>query len=92
MEKICQFLGKKLEPEELNSVLKNSSFQAMKENNMSNYSLLKGQYFEENGQLLRKGKENILVPEVPVVSREHLPQVEKILEVLPSRRTEANYC
>ena len=32
------------------------------------------------------------VPEVPVVSREHLPQVEKILEVLPSRRTEANYC
>ena len=24
------------------------------------------------------------VPEVPVVSREHLPQVEKILEVLPS--------
>ena len=60
MEKICQFLGKKLEPEELNSVLKNSSFQAMKENSMSNYSLLKGQYFEENGQLLRKGKENIL--------------------------------
>jgi bile-salt sulfotransferase len=60
VEKICQFLGKKLEPEELNSVLKNSSFQAMKENSMSNYSLLKGQYFEENGQLLRKGKENIL--------------------------------
>ncbi|XP_005219519.1 sulfotransferase 2A1-like isoform X2 [Bos indicus] len=55
VEKICQFLGKKLEPEELNSVLKNSSFQAMKENSMSNYSLLKGQYFEENGQLLRKG-------------------------------------
>ena len=60
MEKICQFLGKKLEPEELNSVLKNNSFQAMKENNMSNYSLLKGKRFEENGQLLRKGKENIL--------------------------------
>ena len=56
MEKICQFLGKKLEPEELNSVLKNNSFQAMKENNMSNFSLLKGQYLEENGLLLRKGK------------------------------------
>ena len=26
------------------------------------------------------------VPEVPVVSREHLPQIEKIQEVLPSRR------
>ncbi|XP_015313658.1 sulfotransferase 2A1 isoform X1 [Bos indicus] len=55
VEKICQFLGKKLEPEELNSVLKNNSFQVMKENNMSNFSLLKGQYLEENGLLLRKG-------------------------------------
>ncbi|XP_043293859.1 sulfotransferase 2A1-like isoform X1 [Cervus canadensis] len=55
VEKICQFLSKKLEPEELDSVLRNSSFQAMKENNMSNLPLLKGRYFEENGQLLRKG-------------------------------------
>ena len=31
------------------------------------------------------------VPEVPVVSREHLPQLEKIQEVLPSRRDEANF-
>ena len=33
-----------------------------------------------------------LVPEVPVVSREHLPQLEKIQEVLPSRRDEAHLC
>ena len=32
------------------------------------------------------------VPEVPVVSREHLPQIEKIQEVLPSRRDEAHFC
>ena len=31
------------------------------------------------------------VPEVPVVSREHLPQLEKIQEVLPSRREEAHF-
>ena len=31
------------------------------------------------------------VPEVPVVSREHLPQLEKIQEVLPSRRYEAHF-
>ena len=31
------------------------------------------------------------VPEVPVVSREHLPQLEKIQEVLPSRRHEAHF-
>ena len=30
------------------------------------------------------------VPEVPVVSREHLPQLEKIQEVLSSRRDEAH--
>ena len=31
------------------------------------------------------------VPEVPVVSPEHLPQLEKIQEVLPSRRHEAHF-
>ena len=31
------------------------------------------------------------VPEVPVVSREHLPQLEKMQEVLPSRRDEAHF-
>ena len=32
------------------------------------------------------------VPEIPVVSREHLPQLEKIQEVLPSRLDEAHFC
>ena len=31
------------------------------------------------------------VPEIPVVSREYLPQLEKIQEVLPSRRDEAHF-
>ena len=31
------------------------------------------------------------VPEVPGVRREHLPQLEKIQEVLPSRRDEAHF-
>ena len=31
------------------------------------------------------------VPEVPVVSGEHLPQLEKIQEVLPSRRDEDHF-
>ena len=31
------------------------------------------------------------VPDVPVVSQEHLPQLEKIQEVLPSRRDEAHF-
>ena len=32
------------------------------------------------------------VPEIPVVCREHLQQLEKIQEVLPSRRGEAPFC
>ena len=32
------------------------------------------------------------VPEVPVVSLELLPQLEKIQEVLPSWRDEAHFC
>ena len=31
-------------------------------------------------------------PDVPVVSCEHLPQLEKIQVVLPSRRDEAHFC
>ena len=31
------------------------------------------------------------VPEVPIVSREDLPQLEKIQEVLPSRRDKAHF-
>ena len=31
------------------------------------------------------------VPEVPFISREHLLQLEKIQEVLPSRRDEAHF-
>ena len=31
------------------------------------------------------------VPEVPVISREHLPQLEQLQEVLPSRRDEAHF-
>ncbi|XP_054444637.1 sulfotransferase 2A1 [Pteronotus mesoamericanus] len=53
LQKICRFLGKTLQPEEMNSVLRNSSFQIMKENKMSNYTLLPKWLLE--GPLMRKG-------------------------------------
>ena len=31
------------------------------------------------------------VPEVPVLSRDHLPKLQKIQEVFPSRRDEAHF-
>ncbi|XP_073913954.1 sulfotransferase 2A1-like [Castor canadensis] len=52
IEKICKFLRKKLEPEELDLVLKYSSFDAMKENKMSNFSLF---LRNDSTILLRKG-------------------------------------
>ncbi|XP_028718813.2 bile salt sulfotransferase 1-like [Peromyscus leucopus] len=55
IEKICDFLGKKLEPDELDLVLKYSSFQAMKENKMSNFSLIPEDVVTNGLVLMRKG-------------------------------------
>ncbi|XP_059109569.1 probable alcohol sulfotransferase [Peromyscus eremicus] len=55
IKKICDFLGKKLEPDELDMVLKYSSFQVMKDNNMSNYSLVPEDIASNDLVLLRKG-------------------------------------
>ncbi|KAM5133151.1 sulfotransferase 2A1-like [Callospermophilus lateralis] len=55
IEKIAQFLGKKLNPEELDSVLKNSSFQVMKENKMSNLEMLLEEFSSKHFKITRKG-------------------------------------
>ncbi|XP_075393919.1 sulfotransferase 2A1-like [Tenrec ecaudatus] len=56
VEKIIQFLGKKLGPEELDSVLKHASFKAMRDNKMSNLTLIPDTVMDHSqGQLLRKG-------------------------------------
>ncbi|XP_075847545.1 sulfotransferase 2A1-like [Microtus pennsylvanicus] len=55
IEKICDFLGKKLEKDELDLVLKYSSFQVMKENKMSNFSLVPEDLITNGLHLMRKG-------------------------------------
>ncbi|XP_006901873.1 PREDICTED: bile salt sulfotransferase-like [Elephantulus edwardii] len=56
VERISQFLGKKLEPEELDSVLKNMSFQVMKRNDKSNFSEIPGHILDlSKAPLMRKG-------------------------------------
>ncbi|KAH0500474.1 putative alcohol sulfotransferase [Microtus ochrogaster] len=55
IEKICDFLGKKLEKDELDLVLKYSSFQVMKENKMSNFSILPENLMTNGLNLMRKG-------------------------------------
>ncbi|KAM6223538.1 sulfotransferase 2A1-like [Rhynchocyon petersi] len=54
--KISQFLGKELSPEELNSVLKHISFNVMKDNKMSNFTLISDDVMDHSkGKLMRKG-------------------------------------
>ncbi|XP_003803751.1 bile salt sulfotransferase-like [Otolemur garnettii] len=55
VEKICQFLGKKVEPEELSLILKNSSFEVMKENKICDYSMLGDVCSVDKNPLMRKG-------------------------------------
>ncbi|XP_075847330.1 sulfotransferase 2A1-like [Microtus pennsylvanicus] len=55
IEKICDFLGKKLEKDELDLVLKYSSFQFMKENKMSNFSTISEDLINNGLKLMRKG-------------------------------------
>ncbi|XP_055992912.1 sulfotransferase 2A1-like [Sorex fumeus] len=56
MQKICRFLGMELGPESLDSILENSSFQAMKDNMMSNYSLVDGVAIDlKTSTMMRKG-------------------------------------
>ncbi|CAJ0940101.1 unnamed protein product [Ranitomeya imitator] len=53
--KICNFLGKELDDEAVDSVVKHASFKNMKQNNMSNYSLTPLEYMDlEKSTFLRK--------------------------------------
>ncbi|XP_071966596.1 sulfotransferase 2B1-like isoform X2 [Engystomops pustulosus] len=54
--KICTFLGKELDDKEIDSVVGNVSFKNMKENNMSNFTLLPTGYMDhEKSPFMRKG-------------------------------------
>ncbi|XP_069856110.1 3-alpha-hydroxysteroid sulfotransferase-like [Dipodomys merriami] len=55
VERICGFLGKALEPGKLDLVPENSSFQAMKENKMSNLPRLPEELVPAGFKITRKG-------------------------------------
>nr|XP_048282860.1 sulfotransferase 2A1-like isoform X2 [Myodes glareolus] len=58
IQKVCQFLGKPLSPEQLDAAVQHSSFSAMKENAMSNCIMLRNPEDDtvHNIPLLRKGE------------------------------------
>ncbi|KAJ1131263.1 hypothetical protein NDU88_009602 [Pleurodeles waltl] len=55
--RISEFLGKELHEDAINAVVKNSSFETMKNNDMSNYSKVPKEIMNKTkGQFLRKGE------------------------------------
>ncbi|XP_060114562.1 sulfotransferase 2B1-like [Heteronotia binoei] len=56
VEKICHFLGKELNSQQLDSVVEYASFRKMKENKMSNFTLLGDNLVDHTkGEFMRKG-------------------------------------
>ncbi|XP_060114557.1 sulfotransferase 2A1-like [Heteronotia binoei] len=56
VEKICRFLGKELNSQQIDSVVEYASFQKMKENKMSNFSLADDSFVDHTkGEFMRKG-------------------------------------
>lgn len=67
--KICSFLGKKLSEEEVDSVVRQATFENMRKDPRANYENLPEELAEKNkGKFLRKGKvepvkcNNYLIP------------------------------
>ncbi|XP_033014027.1 sulfotransferase 2B1-like [Lacerta agilis] len=56
VQKICHFLGKELNSQQIESVVENASFQKMKDNKMSNFSLIPEKFFDQTkAKFMRKG-------------------------------------
>ncbi|KAG8434047.1 hypothetical protein GDO86_012422 [Hymenochirus boettgeri] len=56
VQRICKFIGKELDEAKIDLVVKHSSFKAMKENKMSNYSLATADFLDHTkGTFMRKG-------------------------------------
>ncbi|XP_042296132.1 sulfotransferase 2B1-like [Sceloporus undulatus] len=56
VEKICHFLGKEINRQQIDAVVENASFQKMKDNKMSNFSNLPDAHFNhKEGKFMRKG-------------------------------------
>ncbi|KAH0631356.1 hypothetical protein JD844_005648 [Phrynosoma platyrhinos] len=56
VKRLCHILGKDLNSQQIDSVVENASFQKMKDNRMSNFSLRSEEFFrDKTGKFMRKG-------------------------------------
>ncbi|XP_054834966.1 sulfotransferase 2B1-like [Eublepharis macularius] len=76
VERICHFLGKELNSQQIDSVVENASFQKMKDNKMSNFTELSEKYMDhKKGKLLRKGICGDWKNHLTVAQSEHFDRV-----------------
>ncbi|XP_053123996.1 sulfotransferase 2B1-like [Hemicordylus capensis] len=84
VERICHFLGKELNSQQIDSVVENASFHKMKDNKMSNLSLLPDTLMDHTkGKLMRKGICGDWKTHLTVAQSEHFDRVyqEKMRDV-----------
>nr|XP_020634107.1 sulfotransferase family cytosolic 2B member 1-like [Pogona vitticeps] len=76
VKKICHFLGKELDSRQLDAVVKNASFEIMKDNKMSNFSHVPEDYMDhEKGKFMRKGVCGDWKNHLTVAQGEHFDRV-----------------
>ncbi|XP_034974606.1 sulfotransferase 2B1-like [Zootoca vivipara] len=72
VQRICRFLGKELNSQQLEAVVENASFHKMKDNKMSNFSLTPDDLFDHTkGKLMRKGISGDWKNHLTVAQSEH---------------------
>ncbi|XP_053122740.1 sulfotransferase 2B1-like [Hemicordylus capensis] len=76
VERICRFLGKELNSQQIDSVVENASFHKMKDNKMSNFSQIADDVMDHTkGKLMRKGICGDWKNHLTVAQSEHFDRV-----------------
>ncbi|XP_062996446.1 sulfotransferase 2B1-like isoform X2 [Elgaria multicarinata webbii] len=76
VEKICRFLGKELNSQQIDSVVENASFQKMEDNSKSNFTTVPDDIFDhKKGKLMRKGIVGDWKNHLTVAQSEHFDRV-----------------
>ncbi|KAM5132188.1 sulfotransferase 2B1-like [Mantella aurantiaca] len=84
VERLCKFIGKQLNDSQIDSVLKHSSFNSMKDNKMSNWTQMPSEVLDHTkGSFLRKGISGDWKSHFTVAQNEHFDKVyqEKMIDL-----------
>ncbi|XP_077187318.1 sulfotransferase 2B1-like [Paroedura picta] len=89
VKRICHFLGKELNDQQIDSVVENASFQKMKDNKMSNLTIVKEAYIDhKKGKFMRKGisgdwKNHLTVAQSELFDRVYQENMRGVIMTFP---------